>query len=123
MNDSNQDTDEEVLEVWEWEREQESKQSVPSWERFELKPLAPSIPKPDLLEKDLFQLKDKEFERDHWRKLAALFALMLGFFISSSIDVWQDAYQGVDPWVTNIFVTSIVPILAFILGANINNNK
>lgn len=64
--------------------------------------------------------KENESKRDHARKNWALIALMVGFFLSVCLDVGLFFFDK-ERWVTEIFVTSLVPILAFILGTSTNN--
>lgn len=64
--------------------------------------------------------KENESKRDHARKNWALIALMVGFFLSICLDAGLFSFYR-ERWVTEIFVTSLVPILAFILGTNTNN--
>ncbi|GJL71923.1 MAG: hypothetical protein NMNS01_11220 [Nitrosomonas sp.] len=74
-------------------------------------------------EKDVSELyKIKELEKDHKRKSMALACLMAGFFISVCLDLGLIAFSK-ERWTTEIYVTSIVPILAFILGTTTKNNK
>lgn len=61
------------------------------------------------------QAQKDSHEREDNRKFWALIALFFGFFFAVIMDVVLTSF-GKDKWVTPIFATTIVPILAFILG-------
>lgn len=109
-NNDNQESDQESdqeTEIWERFGNQGSDQEAEIWrEHFENKI-------------NQFKLTENELQRDHSRKYWALIALIFGFFLSVCLDLLISN----DRWITGKFSASIVPILAFILGTNINNNK
>ena len=69
------------------------------------------------------EISDRNSKRDHIRRLWALLLLVAGFFCSVLLDVANHYINASnEPWVSKLFTTSIVPILAFILGTEKRNN-
>lgn len=67
------------------------------------------------------EIEDRNLNRDHRRKYTALIFVMAGFFASSLLDMYL-SFDNKSMWVTDLFTKTIVPILAFVLGAHINRD-
>ncbi len=64
-------------------------------------------------------LRQRQSDQDHFRRFWSLVLLSTGFFLSVIIDTVLLYYTKEAAWVTEAFSKTIVPILAFVLGASI----